>query len=92
MKINYYVKVKVEKLERRFTILTGKKLNLIIHLQKVWNISLESTGDPEQGNLHKIDSINKGTKMLDLEAPLEPDPFKIFPIVMQKNKRYKIDQ
>lgn len=35
MKINYYVKVKVEKLERRFTILTGKKLNLIIHLQKV---------------------------------------------------------
>lgn len=80
----------VEKLERQITVLIGKKMNLVIPLQKVWNISSERTRDAEQGNAHKIDSINEGTKKLDLETFCGLDPFEIHSIMMQKNKKIKI--
>lgn len=74
----------VEKLERQVAILTGRKNHLIIPLHKILNISLNVTGDPVQGNPHKMDSVNEGTKRSDLEAPLELDPFEIQLVVTEK--------
>ena len=67
----------VEELERQVAILTGKKTNPIIPLQKLQNTSLEITGDPVQENPYKLDSVNESTKKSDCEAPLELDPFEI---------------
>lgn len=67
----------VEELERQVTILTGKKTNSIVPLQKIWSISLEITGDPVQENPHKLHSVNESTKRSDLEAPQELELFAI---------------
>ena len=77
----------VEELERQVTVLIWKKPNPIIPVQKIQNISLEITGDPVQENPHELDSVNGSTKKLDLEAPLELDPFEIQPVVTQKTKK-----
>jgi len=67
--------------------LRGEKPNPIIPVQKIQNLSLEITGDPVQENPHELDSVNGSTKKLDLEAPLELDPFEIQPVVTQKTKK-----
>lgn len=53
----------------------------------VWKISLESTKDPEQGNVHKLEFLNERTQGSDLRVPLESDPFEIWPTVTQKVKK-----
>ena len=84
---NQLLRDRVEELERQVAILRGKKPNPIILVQKIRNISLEMTGDPIQENPHELDSENESTKKLDLEAPLELDPFEIRPVVTQKTKK-----
>lgn len=72
---------------RQVTILMGKKANPVIPLQKILNISLEVTGDPVQGNPHKIVSVNEDTKRSDFEVPLNLDPCKIWLVATQTLKK-----
>jgi len=91
MKINYYVTV-WKNWKDRLQFWEGKNPNPIIPVQKIRNISLEITGDPIQDNPHELDSENESTKKSDLEAPLELDPFEIWPVVTQKTKQKMQDR
>ena len=55
---NQLLRDHVEELEKQVAILRGKKLNPVIPVQKIRNISLEITGDPIQDNPHELDSEN----------------------------------